>query len=175
MRFVNIHFSCTGFNYKSGTRSIISGSLSYIVLGSFVLDYSTRTVSFTYILLSICATVFAACPVDTSEMVVSGVSGAGAGDVAVVIWFGTFTFKVFSFDWLVFYCGIRFLWVKGVIQVGMFDRIILSIRQQVEKGSKIIWDIFEIPLMIYTVLTKWFIHLAIFGGHVWWRQLWKSW
>ena len=67
----------------------MSGSLSYIVLGSFELDYSTRTVSFTYILLSICATVFAACPVDTSEMVVSGVSGACAGDVAVVIWFGT--------------------------------------------------------------------------------------
>ena len=92
-----------------GTRSIISGSLSYIVLGSFELDYSTRTVSFTYILLSICATLFAACPVDTSEMVVSGVSGAGAGYVAVVIWFGTFTFKVFSFEWLVFFCGIRFL------------------------------------------------------------------
>ena len=72
-----------------GIRSIISGSLSYIILGSFELDYSTRTVSFTYILLSICATVFAACPVDTSEMVVSGVSGACAGDVAVVIWFGT--------------------------------------------------------------------------------------
>ena len=32
----------------------------------------------------------------------------------------------------------------------MFDRIILSIRQQVEKGSKIIWDIFEI-LMIYCI------------------------
>ena len=94
----------------------------------------------------------------------------GSGDL---VW--NFTFKVFSFDWIVFYCGICFLWVKGVIQVGMFDRIILSIRQQVEKGSKIIWDIFEIPLMIYTVSTKWFIHLAIFGGHVLWRQLWKSW
>ena len=32
----------------------------------------------------------------------------------------------------------------------MFDCIILSIRQQVEKGSKIIWDIFEI-LMIYCI------------------------
>ena len=32
----------------------------------------------------------------------------------------------------------------------MFDRIILSIRQQVEKGSKIIWDIFEI-LVIYCI------------------------
>ena len=67
----------------------MSGSLSYIVLGSIELDYSTRTVSFTYILLSISATVFAACPVDTSEVVVSGVSGASAGDVAAVIWFGT--------------------------------------------------------------------------------------
>ena len=103
------NFLVLGSTIIPGTRSIISGSLSYIVLGSFVLDYSTRTVSFTYILLSICATVFAACPVDTSEMVVSGVSGAGAGYVAVVIWFGTFTFKVFSFEWLVFFCGIRFL------------------------------------------------------------------
>ena len=71
------------------TMSIISKSYSCIVLGSFELGYSTRTVSFTYILLSMSATVFAACPVNTSEMVVSGVSGASAGDVAAVIWFGT--------------------------------------------------------------------------------------
>ena len=74
-----------------------------------MLNYSTRTVPLPIFYCLNCATLFAACPVDTSEMVVSGVSGAGAGDVAVVIWFGTFTFKVFSFEWLVFYCGIRFL------------------------------------------------------------------
>ena len=109
MRFVNIHFSCTGVNYNSWDKKYYFWIIFCIVLGSFELDYSTKTVSFTYILLSICATLFAACPVDTSEMVVLGVSGAGAGYVAVVIWFGTFTFKVFSFEWLVFFCGIRFL------------------------------------------------------------------
>ena len=68
---------------------IISKSYSCIVLGTFEWVYSIRAVSFTYILLSMSATVFAACPVNTSEMVVSGVSGASAGDVAAVIWFGT--------------------------------------------------------------------------------------
>ena len=49
----------------------------------------------------------------------------------------------------------------------MFDRIILSIRQQVEKGSKIIWDIFEI-LVIYCidkmVVSIWVILVAMCYG-----------
>ena len=92
------------------------------------MDYSTRLASFTYILLSICATVFAACPVDTSEMVVSGVSGACAGDVAVVIWFGTllsrfsvltassFTVAFVSFELKVLsklVCLIATFWLSG--------------------------------------------------------------
>ena len=68
---------------------IISKSYSCIVLGTFEWVYSIRAVSFTYILLSVSATVCAAWPVNTSGMVVSGVSGASAGDVASVIWFGT--------------------------------------------------------------------------------------
>ena len=43
----------------------------------------------------------------------------------------------------------------------MFDPNILSIRQQAGKGSKIIWDIFEI--LIYTVWTKWLWSFRVFA------------
>ena len=59
-----------------GIRSIISGSLSYIILDSLELDYSTRTVSLPIFSCLNCATLLTACPVDTSERAVLGVSGA---------------------------------------------------------------------------------------------------
>ena len=57
-------------------RSIISCSLSYIILASFGWDYSTRTVSLPIFSCLNCATLLTACPVDTSERAVLGVSGA---------------------------------------------------------------------------------------------------
>ena len=47
----------------------------------------------------------AALPVYTGEIVVSGVSGGSAGDVASVIWFGDLTSKGFRLDFVVFNCG----------------------------------------------------------------------
>ena len=84
----------TRYSWKLGTAIIpkpiwiITKSYSCIVLGTFEWVYSIRAVSFTYISLSERATVCAALPVYTGEIVVSGVSGGSAGDVASVIWFG---------------------------------------------------------------------------------------
>ena len=87
------------------------------------------------------------------------------------------TFKDFRFDLIVFYCGNCFFRVKGLVQVGMFDRNILFIRQQAGKGSKIIWDIFEI-LIIYCigkmVVSIWVFCICCFVGYVW-PQLCECW
>ena len=48
----------------------------FIILGSFGFDYSTRTASLPIFSCLNCATLLTACPVDTSERAVLGVSGA---------------------------------------------------------------------------------------------------
>ena len=150
LRFVDIHFSCTGFNYNSWNkkhyfRIIIIHYFRFIGVG---LQYKNGF--FTYFLLSKLCDLIDCLPCGYQREGCVGCIGRGAGYVEAEIWFGTFTFKVISLGLLVFFCGISL----SVIQIGMFNRFILSIRQQVKKGSKMIFDISEIPFMTYTVLAK---------------------